>query len=231
MQDATRAFILKLLDTHRIMTVATNRSDGWPQATVVGYVNDELTLYCFIGRLSQKYANIERDARVSIAIASDAAQPLEIAGLSMSARAAPVEDKAEYARVGGLLLQRYPEYARWPMPEPSLAPLVQFTPEVISVLDYSKGFGHSDLVHVNAADLSRRADTGWRRRRRQPNTMYSSNGYRLRAEECVRLANRTKDAQLQSDILKLRQTYLSIASRLEKIATDDGDRTARLTRG
>ena len=27
------------------MTVATNRPDGWPQATTVGYVNDGLTLY------------------------------------------------------------------------------------------------------------------------------------------------------------------------------------------
>jgi len=25
------------------MTVATNRPDGWPQATTVGYVNDGLT--------------------------------------------------------------------------------------------------------------------------------------------------------------------------------------------
>lgn len=37
--------IIELLDGHRIMTLATNRPDGWPQATTVGYVNDGLTLY------------------------------------------------------------------------------------------------------------------------------------------------------------------------------------------
>ena len=37
--------IIDLLNEHRIMTVATNRPDGWPQATVVGYVNDGLIIY------------------------------------------------------------------------------------------------------------------------------------------------------------------------------------------
>jgi len=37
MDNAARKMVLKLLDSHRIMTVATNRPDGWPQATTVGY--------------------------------------------------------------------------------------------------------------------------------------------------------------------------------------------------
>jgi nitroimidazol reductase NimA-like FMN-containing flavoprotein (pyridoxamine 5'-phosphate oxidase superfamily) len=45
MDDAMRSKILEILDQHRLMTVATNRSDGWPQATTVGYVNDGLTIY------------------------------------------------------------------------------------------------------------------------------------------------------------------------------------------
>ncbi|MEK7662654.1 MAG: pyridoxamine 5'-phosphate oxidase family protein, partial [Actinomycetota bacterium] len=40
--------IVDLLDRHRIMTVATNRADGWPQATVVGYANDGLIIYGFV---------------------------------------------------------------------------------------------------------------------------------------------------------------------------------------
>ena len=42
MDDAIRGKILKLLDQHRIMTVATVPPDGWPQATTVGYVNNPL---------------------------------------------------------------------------------------------------------------------------------------------------------------------------------------------
>ena len=33
MNEAMRQKILGLLDEHRIMTIATVRSDGWPQAT------------------------------------------------------------------------------------------------------------------------------------------------------------------------------------------------------
>jgi hypothetical protein len=37
---AIRHKILELLDTHRTMTVATLRPDGWPQATRVGAVKE-----------------------------------------------------------------------------------------------------------------------------------------------------------------------------------------------
>jgi nitroimidazol reductase NimA-like FMN-containing flavoprotein (pyridoxamine 5'-phosphate oxidase superfamily) len=144
---------IRLLDEHRIMTIATNRKDGWPQATVVGYANDGLTIYCFVSRLSQKYANIMRDKRVSIAIASDFSDPLQIQGLSLSAKAVPVEQKNEFDRACEVFMRRYPEYASWPRPDPNIAPMLRFTPEIISVLDYSKGFGHSDLVSVSPGDL------------------------------------------------------------------------------
>ena len=50
--------VIELLDHHRIMTVATNREDGWPQATVVGYANDGLIIYCMVARDSQKFSNV-----------------------------------------------------------------------------------------------------------------------------------------------------------------------------
>jgi nitroimidazol reductase NimA-like FMN-containing flavoprotein (pyridoxamine 5'-phosphate oxidase superfamily) len=160
MTPELQTLILELMNKNRIMTVATNRPDGWPQATVVGYVNDGLTLYCFIGRTSQKFANIAGDNRVSITIGGDAPDPLQIKGLSLAARVHAVEDRKEFERAGELFLKRYPEYASWPAPEPSIAPMMKFTPEIISVLDYSKGFGHSDLVSITRQDLSARSN--WR---------------------------------------------------------------------
>ena len=44
MDEEMRRTILALVDQHRIMTIATLRSDGWPQATTVGYANEGLTL-------------------------------------------------------------------------------------------------------------------------------------------------------------------------------------------
>jgi general stress protein 26 len=142
-----------LFDQHRIMTIATNRPDGWPQATTVGYVNEGLTLYCYVARLSQKYANIRRDSRVSIAIAGNSSNLLQVQGISMAGKAALVEDRREFSRITDMFLQRCPEYAAWGRPNPALSPLLRITPEIISVLDYSKGFGHSELVTVSRKDF------------------------------------------------------------------------------
>jgi nitroimidazol reductase NimA-like FMN-containing flavoprotein (pyridoxamine 5'-phosphate oxidase superfamily) len=146
--------IIGLLDEHRIMSMATNRPDGWPQATVVGYANDGLIVYCFIARDSQKFTNLARDPRVSLAIANDVPQPLQIKGLSMAARAVVVEDAGERDHATAILLRRYPEYKVMPPPDPAAVPMLRITPEVVSVLDYSKGFGHSDLVRVTERDLA-----------------------------------------------------------------------------
>ena len=45
MNEKIRQKILTLLDQPRIMTIATLRPDGWPQATTVGYINEGLTLF------------------------------------------------------------------------------------------------------------------------------------------------------------------------------------------
>jgi len=148
MNEQIKEKILALLDQHRIMTLATLRPDGWPQATTVGYVNEGLTLYFLCGLESQKAANLARDDRVSITIDHDTSNLMSIAGLSMAAHAQPVTDRAEAERILHRLPLKYPERVALPMPMPSPEEIRIFrvTPTVISVLDYSKGFGHTDLV-------------------------------------------------------------------------------------
>lgn len=152
MDKAIESNIQTLLDQHRTMTLATLRPDGWPQATTVGYANDGLTLYFLCGPDSQKAANLARDNRVSLTIDDDTSQVMEITGLSMAARAERVADPAEAEKALRLLMQRYPEQKSLPvqMPTPSDVALFRVKPEVISVLDYSKGFGHTDLVAIAA---------------------------------------------------------------------------------
>lgn len=154
MKREFRRQIVDLLDAHRIVTVATNRPDGWPQATVIGYANDGLVVYGMISRDSQKCANIGRDDRVSLSIANDYPQPLMIKGLSMAARAVEVTDSGEREHAQALMLRRYPEYKVMPIPDPRAVPTFRFMPEVVSILDYAKGFGHSDLVKVTDSDLA-----------------------------------------------------------------------------
>jgi nitroimidazol reductase NimA-like FMN-containing flavoprotein (pyridoxamine 5'-phosphate oxidase superfamily) len=148
MNEDIRNEILALLDQHRIMTIATLRPDGWPQATTVGYASEGLTIYFLCGLDSQKAANIARDNRVSLTIDHDAPQVMEITGLSMAARATPVLDTAEAETVLRMLMAKYPPQGDLPlaMPTPADVRIFRLAPTVISVLDYSKGFGHTDLV-------------------------------------------------------------------------------------
>ena len=149
MDEAIKVKILALLDQHRIMTVATLRPDGWPQATTVGYVSDGLTLYFLCGLNSQKSDNLLADGRLSLTIDHDTPDIMAIAGLSMAAQADVVTDPDEADKVLRLLPSKYPGTVlpeSLPLPTRDQVRIFRVTPKVISVLDYSKGFGHTDLV-------------------------------------------------------------------------------------
>jgi general stress protein 26 len=151
---------LELLDENRVMTVATMRSDGWPQATIVGYVHDDLTLYFSVARSSQKLANIVRDPRVSIALGHDT--PNRLRGLSMAANAAEVDSQAEIDQLNALILDRYPEQIMFAPREVSAA-IVRATPFIVSVIDLGKGPGEPKLVELpNATTVHRVMNTASR---------------------------------------------------------------------
>jgi hypothetical protein len=81
---------------------------------------------------------------------------MAITGLSMAARAFPITDPATIrAVVMEEMPKKYPEYAPM-MADVDLAgvALFELRPEVISVLDYSKGFAHTDAVAVTPAELA-----------------------------------------------------------------------------
>ena len=56
-----------------------------------------------------------------------------------------------------LFAAKFPEYRSLPQPDPAEMRLFMVMPEVISLLDYRKGFGHSDLVTVTEADRDKKA--------------------------------------------------------------------------
>jgi hypothetical protein len=139
MDETIRAKILELLEQHRLMTIATNRPDGWPQATTVGYANDGLTIYFLCGPQSQKAQNIARDNRGSLTIDHDVSDPIAISDLSMAAIAQPVWGPAEVSKATGLLMKRYPEYAAYPAPNPNQILIMKVLPKVILKLPRFRG--------------------------------------------------------------------------------------------
>jgi len=148
-----RALIIDMLSTQNDLTLATIRPDGYPQATTVSFVNDDLTIYVGIGIDSQKAHNICHCDKVSLALAPPYPDWMHIRGLSMAGRAAVVVNGDEQVRVSRLMAARFPrlkEMMATPGPQPwsgNIA-LLRITPEVISLLDYTRGFGHTDLYRV-----------------------------------------------------------------------------------
>jgi nitroimidazol reductase NimA-like FMN-containing flavoprotein (pyridoxamine 5'-phosphate oxidase superfamily) len=147
MKPALRDEILAILAGANDMTLATIRGDGYPQATTVSYTHDGLTLYFGCAADSQKARNLAREDKVSLTINLPYAHWGEIRGLSMGGRATLVRNPQEMERAGQLLQRKFPEgIAEYASDGMEGVALFRVVPEVISVLDYRKGFGHTDLV-------------------------------------------------------------------------------------
>ncbi len=130
------------------MTIATNRPDGFPQATTVSYVSDGLTIYFGCDPAAQKATNIARDNRVSLTVNLPYDDWSGIEGLSMAALATQVTDPAELDTVRGLFLKKFPQVGEIMPDGANKVAAFRITPQVISVLDYTKGFGHTALLQV-----------------------------------------------------------------------------------
>jgi len=147
MDQLTKEFLLNIIDTARDLTLATVRPDGYPQATTVSYAHDGLTLYIGVGKTSQKVQNIRHNNKISLTINTDYQDWNQIKGLSMGGLAEIVTDPAEIRHAADCMITRFPQLAEWAESgQGSDAVFLKITPQVISILDYAKGFGHTDLV-------------------------------------------------------------------------------------
>lgn len=149
---AARARVLDILRQGRDMTLATIRPDGYPQATTVSYVHDGLAIYAGIGLGSQKAQNIERNSRVSATINLEYPDWKHIRGISLAGTAEFVQGTEQVERVAQTFLRKFPEakdFAPGPvsLPWPGLL-FVRVRPTVVSLLDYSLGFGHTELYEI-----------------------------------------------------------------------------------
>ena len=150
MDPALTEEILCILNDANDMTIATVREDGYPQATTVSYVNDDLKIYFGCAAESQKAKNLARDSKVSLTVNLPYASWHDIRGLSIGGKAELVTDPGEVEQASRLMFEKFPQIAGYAPAELEEIVLFRVTPEIVSVLDYRKGFGHSDLVKVTA---------------------------------------------------------------------------------
>jgi general stress protein 26 len=149
MDQATREFVLNIIDKAKDLTLATVRQDGYPQATTVSYAHDGMTLYVGVGKDSQKADNIRHNNKVSLTINTDYHDWNQIKGLSMSGTAEIVSDPKQIQQAGDCMLRRFPQLADWASTDQAGDfVFLKIEPQLVSVLDYEKGFGHTELVTV-----------------------------------------------------------------------------------
>ena len=149
MDAAIRKLILNLIDGHSVLTLATLREDGWPQATAVAYASADMTLFVATGADSQKLRNIRRSGKVSITINPAVPDWGRLQGLSMAAAAEVIESRADAQQAARLLKKRFPALAEFSDLERDGGwAFLRIVPKIVSVIDYTKGFGHTLLVKL-----------------------------------------------------------------------------------
>ena len=140
---------VRILNAHRIMSISTVRPDGWPQTTVVGYANRGFDIYFLIYRASQKFANIQQDDRVSIAVA---AEPMELAYLQAvyaGAQAKEITDEREREEAWRLLMTRHSNLSGFKIPDEGDAVFMRARCKFVSMLDYTQGPGHREMLTLD----------------------------------------------------------------------------------
>lgn len=135
---------IEILDSNRTMSIATVRPDGWPQATIVGYANEGLSLYFLVYRSSQKFANIARDNRVAITVGQEPAQLRDVKALYAGCTVAEVTDLSERSHAWALLARRHPQLTDLAAPGTDEVATLMAQCKYVSVLDYGRAIGHSE---------------------------------------------------------------------------------------
>jgi nitroimidazol reductase NimA-like FMN-containing flavoprotein (pyridoxamine 5'-phosphate oxidase superfamily) len=151
MKSALKQEILSVLQNGADMTIATVREDGYPQATTVSYVSDGLTIYFATAASSQKATNLARNPKASLTINLPYASWDDIRGVSIGGTTERIGDAAETTRVVRLMFEKFPQIANYASAVTGELALFRVTPQVVSLLDYRKGFGHTELA--TAAEL------------------------------------------------------------------------------
>ncbi|HSQ99164.1 MAG TPA: pyridoxamine 5'-phosphate oxidase family protein [Sphingomicrobium sp.] len=141
---------IAILNQNRLMSIATVRADGWPQTTIVGYANEGWRIYFLIYRTSQKFENISRDDRVSIAVGHEPRDLHEIKAVYAGCHAHEVTDLKERSHAWMLLGERHPNLTDLAPPQDDEVATMVAECRHVSFLDYSQGIGHSESLTVGA---------------------------------------------------------------------------------
>ncbi len=147
MDDTLRRRVEEFLDRHHVMTLATTAA-GAPWAAAVFYVRDGLRLYFVSSPRSRHAQELASNPHVAAAIQGECRNWVEIEGVQLEGRVAPVGD-GELPRVRALYGARFPFLGEAP---PAILTALarvrwyELVPEALYLLDNSRGFGNRERL-------------------------------------------------------------------------------------
>lgn len=149
MQQPALDLIIDIINQAHDLTLATIRPDGYPQATTVSYANDGLTIYVGVGKDSQKANNIRHCDKVSLTINLPYTDWMHIRGMSAAALADILQDQSDIEHAMNCLSVRFPQIKQGVSSDfADEIIFLRIRPQIVSLLDYEKGFGHTELVKI-----------------------------------------------------------------------------------
>jgi len=148
MDEPLRERIIGFLAHEHVMTLATIRPDGFPQATLVYYVNSDLILHFATDPSSQKAGNIRLNNKVSVAIAGRSESAYKLKALYASGVAERIADPVLAHDVQLRLFKAIPEAKRFAPFDPKVLAVYSIAPVAISLVDYESGYGNTVLVEL-----------------------------------------------------------------------------------
>jgi Predicted flavin-nucleotide-binding protein len=134
--DDVRTAVCDILDQSHVLSLATNRADGWPHVTMVNYLRIGPAIYFVIARESQKFSNIQRDDRVGIAVTASGRQGM--LGLSIAARVEEVAHPHQIAEINRAIFDRAAKSGFNPHPTSQLVAVMRARPEIITLIEYAE---------------------------------------------------------------------------------------------
>ncbi len=139
--------VAALLERERLMSVATNRPDGWPQVTTVGYIAEGLRLYFVIARKSQKFRNLQADPRMSAAVRAGHDPAGDAVGVSFAGLAEEVVEPAAVERLNQQVIARFPDVHIYCPGDDSVA-VMAFSPSIVTAVSVIGGRSHAETFSI-----------------------------------------------------------------------------------
>lgn len=149
MSSEVKRKIIDYMEKTRFCSLATvGRRSKEPRAAIIYYENSGLDIYFNTGKATQKALNIMANPAVAITIHHDNPSAKEISdtrGILYIGRANVVEEK-DFNKVPDGVLKLYDMVNSF---YPGASIIFKVTPKKIHFIDYSKGFGHRDVLEVD----------------------------------------------------------------------------------